>query len=167
MIPGLSIETLLTVHVAVSLIGIATGLVAMPALAAGRWLGGWQGAFLITTALTSVTGFLFPFSGVTPAFLFGAISMVALAVTAATSPFRAHHTAAGIAYAVAATLALYLNLFVLIVQSFQKVPALQPLAPIQSELPFVISQIVLLLVALVIGAGAVLKARLGRLNSLP
>ena len=65
MIPGLSIETLLTVHVAVSLIGIATGLVAMPALAAGRWLGGWQAAFLITTALTSVTGFLFPFSGVT------------------------------------------------------------------------------------------------------
>ena len=122
MIPGLSIETLLTVHVAVSLIGIATGLVAMPALAAGRWLGGWQAAFLITTALTSVTGFLFPFSGVTPAFLFGVISMVALAVTAAAWPFRAQR-AAGIAYAVAATLALYLNLFVLIVQSFQKVPA--------------------------------------------
>ncbi|BCB18263.1 hypothetical protein [Bosea sp. ANAM02] len=167
MIPGLSIETLLTVHVAVSLIGIATGLVAMPALAAGRWLRGWQAAFLITTALTSVTGFLFPFSGVTPAFLFGLISMLALAVTAATWPFRAHHTAAGIAYAVAATLALYLNLFVLIVQSFRKVPALQPLAPTQSELPFAISQIVLLLVVLVIGAGAVLKARLGRLNSLP
>ena len=89
MIPGLSIQALLTVHVAVSLIGIATGLVAMPALAAGRWLVGWQVAFLITTALTSVTGFLVPFSGVTPAFLFGVISMVALAVTAATWPFRA------------------------------------------------------------------------------
>lgn len=158
MIPGLSIETLLTVHVAVSLIGIATGLVAMPALAAGRWLGGWQAAFLVTTALTSVTGFLFPFSGVTPAFLFGVISMAALAITAKTWPFRAQR-AAGTAYAVAATLALYLNLFVLIVQSFQKVPALQPLAPTQSELPFVVAQIVLLIGALATGVLAVRTAR--------
>ena len=158
MIPGLSIETLLTVHVAVSLIGIATGLVAMPALAAGRWLGGWQAAFLITTALTSVTGFLFPFSGVTPAFLFGVISMVALSVTAAAWPFRAQR-AAGIAYAVAATLALYLNLFVLIVQSFQKVPTLQPLAPTQSEPPFAIAQIVLLIAALAVGTLAVRATR--------
>lgn len=158
MIPGLSIETLLTVHVAVSLIGIATGLVAMLALAAGHWLVGWQAAFLITTALTSVTGFLFPFSGVTPAFLFGVISMVALAVTAATWPFRAQR-AAGIAYAVAATLALYLNLFVLIVQSFQKVPALQPLAPTQSEPPFVIAQTILLIAALATGILGVRAAR--------
>lgn len=158
MIPGLSIQALLTVHVAVSLIGIATGLVAMPALAAGRWLVGWQAAFLITTALTSVTGFLFPFSGVTPAFLFGVISMVALAVTAATWPFRAQR-AAGIAYAVAATLALYLNLFVLIVQSFQKVPALQPLAPTQSEPPFVIAQTILLIAALAVGTLTVRATR--------
>lgn len=158
MIPGLSIQTLLAVHVAVSLIGIATGLVAMPALAAGRWLVGWQAAFLITTALTSVTGFLFPFSSVTPAFLFGVISMAALAVTAATWPFRAQR-AVGIAYAVAATLALYLNLFVLIVQSFQKVPALQPLAPTQSEPPFVITQTVLLIAALAVGTLAVRATR--------
>lgn len=158
MIPGLSIETLLTAHVAVSLTGIATGLVAMPALAAGRWLVGWQAAFLITTALTSVTGFLFPFSGVTPAFVFGVISMVALAVTAATLPFRTRRTA-GIAYAVAATLALHLNLFVLIVQSFQKVPTLQPLAPTQSEPPFVIAQTVLLIAALATGVLAARAAR--------
>lgn len=158
MIPGLSIETLLTVHVAVSLIGIATGLVAMPALAAGRWLGGWQAAFLSTTALTSVTGFLFPFSGVTPAFLFGVISMAALAVTAATWPFRTQRVA-GIAYAVTSTLALYLNLFVLIVQSFQKVAALQPLAPTQSEPPFVIAQTILLVAALTVGTLAVRATR--------
>lgn len=158
MIPGVSIDTLLTAHVAVSLIGIATGLVAMPALAAGRWLGGWQAAFLITTALASLTGFLFPFSGVTPAFLFGVISMAALAVTAAALPFRTQR-AAGIAYAVAATLALYLNLFVLIVQSFQKVPALQPLAPTQSEPAFVIAQLVLLFAAVAIGSFAVRAAR--------
>lgn len=159
MIPGLSIETLLTVHVAVSLIGIATGLVAMPSLAAGRWLVGWQAAFLITTALTSVSGFLFPFSGVTPAFLFGVISMVALAVAAATWPFRTQRAAAGITYAVATTLALYLNLFVLIVQAFQKVPALQPLAPTQSEPAFVIAQTVLLIAALAVGTLAVRATR--------
>lgn len=159
MIPGLSNDTLLIVHVAVSLIGIATGLVVMPALAAGRWLGGWQAAFLVTTALTSLTGFLFPFSGVTPAFLFGVVSMLALAVTAATWPFRAERAAAGVAYAVAATLALYLNLFVLIVQSFQKVPFLQPLAPTQSEPPFAIAQLILLLAAFAIGSFAVRTAR--------
>ena len=158
MIPGLSIETLLTVHVAVSLIGIATGLVAMLALAAGRWLGGWQAAFLGTTALTSMTGFLFPFTGVTPAVLFGVIAMVALAVTAATWPFRTQ-PAPGIAYAVATTLALYLNLFVLIVQSFQKVPALQSLAPTQSEPPFVVAQTVLLIATLATGVLAVRAMR--------
>jgi len=159
MIPGISIATLLTAHVAVSLIGTATGLVALPALAAGRWLGAWQAAFLVTTMLTSLTGFLFPFSGVTPAFLFGVVSMLALAVAAATWPFRAQRAAARIAYAVAATLALYLNLFVLIVQSFQKVPALQPLAPTQSEPPFAIAQLVLLIAALGTGTLTVRMAR--------
>lgn len=158
MIPGLPIETLLFIHVAISLAGIATGLVAMVALAARRWLGSWQAAFLITTALTSVTGFLFPFGGVTPAFLFGIVSMTALAVTAASWPVRTRR-AAGIAYAVAATLALYLNAFVLIVQSFQKVPALQPLAPTQSEPPFVIAQTILLIAAIIVGALAVRATR--------
>lgn len=154
MIPGLPIETLLIIHVAISLAGIVTGLVAMAALAAGRWLGSWQAAFLVTTALTSLTGFLFPFGGVTPAFLFGVVSMAALAVAAASWPVR-RMRAAGIAYAVAATLALYLNLFVLIVQSFQKLPSLQPLAPTQSEPPFLIAQILLLVAALVIGTLAI------------
>lgn len=154
MIPGLPIETLLIIHVAISLAGIVTGLVAMAALAAGRWLGSWQAAFLVTTALTSLTGFLFPFGGVTPAFLFGVVSMAALAIAAASWPVR-RRRAAGIAYAVAATLALYLNLFVLIVQSFQKLPSLQPLAPTQSEPPFLIAQILLLVAALVIGTLAI------------
>ncbi|WP_127092179.1 hypothetical protein [Aquabacter cavernae] len=151
MIPGLSIETLLTVHVAVSLLGIATGLVAMPALAAGRWLPGWQAAFLITTALTSITGFLFPFSVVTPAFVFGVVSLVLLAAALAALPARGRSRIATILYAVTATLALYLNLVVLVVQSFQKLPALQPLAPTQSEPPFLAAQIVVLVAAILIG----------------
>ena len=159
MIPGLSIDALLTFHVAVSMIGIATGLVAMPALAAGRWLPGWQAAFLITTALTSITGFLFPFGGITPAVVFGIVSMIALAVAAAALPGRATRRGAGIAYAVSATFALYLNLFVLVVQSFQKVSALQPLAPTQSEPPFAIAQLVVLVACLAIGALAVRSVR--------
>lgn len=144
MIPGLSIDTLLVAHVAISLIGITTGLVAMPALATGRWLPGWQAAFLITTALTSLTGFLFPFSGVTPAFVFGVVSVLLLGLAAATVRSRATHRGAAIAYAVPAALALYLNLVVLVVQSFQKIPALQPLAPTQSEPPFLAAQLVVL-----------------------
>ncbi|MDI4666776.1 hypothetical protein K9U40_20990 [Xanthobacter autotrophicus] len=150
MIPGLSIDTLLTVHVAVSLAGIATGLVAMAALAAGRWLPRWQGAFLASTALTSITGFLFPFSGVTPAFLFGVVSVVLLAIAVAALPGRAGHRGVVIAYVLSAALALYLNLVVLVVQSFQKLPALQPLAPTQSEPPFLIAQLVILVGTLTI-----------------
>ncbi|QFR34855.1 hypothetical protein [Ancylobacter sp. TS-1] len=159
MIPGLSIEALLTFHVGVSLVGIVTGLVAMAALAGGRWLRGWQAAFLITTALTSLTGFLFPFSGVTPAFLFGVVSMALLALAAAALPSRATRRIATIVYAVTATLALYLNLVVLVVQSFQKLPALQPLAPTQSEPPFLVAQLVVLAVAVIIGF---LSARRGK-----
>lgn len=144
MIPGLSIDTLVTVHVAISLVGIATGLVAMPALAAGRWLAGWQAAFLVSTALTSITGFLFPFGGVTPAFVFGVVSLALLAIAAAAWSGRRRHRAAALAYAISAALALYLNLVVLVVQSFQKLPALQPLAPTQSEPAFLVAQVVIL-----------------------
>lgn len=151
MIPGLSIDVLLPVHVAISLVAIATGLWAMGALATGRWLPAGQATFLITTALTSITGFLFPFSGVTPAFLFGVISLVLLAIAVAALPARATRRLAAIAYAVTATFALYLNLVVLVVQSFQKLPALQPLAPNQNEPPFLAAQLVVLVAVLAIG----------------
>ncbi|MCK0207725.1 hypothetical protein MWN33_06715 [Starkeya koreensis] len=151
MIPGLSIDVLLNVHVAISLVAIATGLWAMGVLATGRWLPVWQAIFLVTTALTSITGFLFPFSGVTPAFLFGVISLVLLAVAAAALPVRATRRLAAIAYAVTATFALYLNLVVLVVQSFQKLSALQPLAPNQNEPPFLAAQLVVLAAVLLIG----------------
>lgn len=159
MIPGLSIQTLLTVHVAISLIGIVTGLVAMPALAAGRWLTGWQAAFLTTTALTSITGFLFPFSGVTPAFIFGVVSLAALAIAVAALPRRTAGGAAAIAYAVTANLALYLNLVVLITQAFQKLERLQRLAPTQSEPPFLAAQLVLLVAIVVLGWHTVRRSR--------
>lgn len=151
MFPSFSMEWLVAVHVALSLVAIASGLVAISALAAGRWLPGWQGIFLVTTVLTSVTGFLFPFSGITPAFIFGVLSLVALAIASFALPRRASNRTAQIAYAAAATFALYLNMFVLAVQSFQKLPVLQPLAPTQSESPFLITQLVLLIAVCVLG----------------
>jgi hypothetical protein len=157
MIPGFSIETLLALHVAVSLIGIGTGLVALPALAAGRWLGHWHAVFLVTTAATSITGF--PFSGITPALVVGAISVLTLVIAFAALYALTLRGWARPAYVVSATFALYLNLFVLVVQSFLKVPVLQPLAPTQTEAPFVAAQALLLTAGIVLGATAVIGSR--------
>lgn len=161
MIPGLSIEVLLLVHVATSLIGIATGLIAMPALATGRFLAGWQAAFLAATALTSLTGFLFPFGGVTPAFGFGLASLTVLSIAALALPRRTSASWARIAYGISATTALYLNVFVLVVQAFQKLPALQSLAPTQSEPPFAIAQLLVLVFHLAVGWLASRRPHLG------
>lgn len=155
MILGLSIPAFVAVHVAISLIGIATGLVALGALATGRFLKGWQAAFLITTILTSVTGFMFPFGGVTPAFGFGVISLIVLAIALVALLRHGRRGRAGAVYAISATIALYLNLFVLVVQSFLKVPALQTLAPTQTEPPFAIAQGIVLLASLWLGWRAV------------
>src|SRR6202165_1546173 len=120
MISGMSTFTL--VHVVLSLIGIFSGFVAWFGLLAAKRLDGWTAVFLITTVLTSVTGFGFPFKGVTPAINFGVISLVVLAIAIAAR--YARHLAGGWrkTYVVTAALALYLNVFVLVVQSFEKVP---------------------------------------------
>ncbi|PTQ12098.1 hypothetical protein CLG96_05895 [Sphingomonas oleivorans] len=159
MILGLSVQAFVMLHVAISLVGIATGLVALPALAAGRWLGGWNAAFLITTAATSITGFLFPIGGITPALVVGAISLVDLAIALVALYALGLRGRARIAYAVSATIALYFNLFVLVVQSFLKIPALQALAPTQTELPFIAAQSLVLAASVVLGATAILGSR--------
>ena len=159
MIPGFSLETLLAMHVAVSLIGIASGLIALPTLSAGRWLGRWHAIFLVTTAATSITGFLFPFRGITPALVVGAISVFTLGIAfAALYAFALRGWARPI-YVASATFALYLNLFVLAVQMFLKAPALQSLAPTQTEAPFVAAQVLVLTASLALGAGAVIGSR--------
>ncbi len=159
MILGLSIDNFVTLHVVISLVGIVTGLVAIPTLAAGRWLGGWHAIFLASTAATSITGFLFPFGGITPGIVIGIISMIVLGV--AYAAYLALNSAgwAGPIYAISATIALYLNLFVLVVQGFMKVSWLHDLAPNQSEPPFAIAQGLVLLFSLIMGFYAVRGAR--------
>src|SRR6516164_1266637 len=145
------------IHVALSLIGIVSGLVVLYGLLIGRPLGAWTAIFLVATILTSLTGFpLAPF-GFDPARAVGVISLVLLA--AAVVAFYAFRLAGPWrwVYVVAATTALYLNVFVGVVQAFQKLPFLQPLAPTQSEPPFQITQLVVLAIFIVLGVVALVR----------
>src|SRR5437879_12160188 len=128
MIWGLTASTLTLVHVLLSLIGIGAGLVVMVGLLTGRSLNGWTGLFLFTTVATSVTGFGFPFDHLLPSHKVGIISLVVLAV-AILARYALHLTGAWRRiYVISAVAALYLNVFVAVVQAFLKVPALHALA---------------------------------------
>ncbi len=115
--------------------------------------------FLGTTLLTSLTGFLFPIGGFTPALGVGAISTVILIIAIVALYGFGLKGKAGVTYAIAATTALWFNLFVLVVQSFQKVPALHDLAPTGAEPPFFAAQGGLLIAMLLLGWGAVRAVR--------
>lgn len=128
------------IHVVISILGIVVGLVVVGGLIAGAQLGGWTAFFLISTIFTSVTGFGFPFTGITPARVVGMLSLVVLAVCLMA---RYRKNSAGswrATYVISAVVALYLNVFVLVVQLFAKTPPLSQLAPTQREAPFVMTQ---------------------------
>ena len=159
MIAGLSIENFTILHTAISLIAIASGLIVLAGMLRARRLPGWTAVFLVTTLLTSVTGFMFPINGLTPAIVFGLISIVILVIALAALYLKHLSGAWRWIYVTTALVALYLNVFVLIVQSFQKVPALQKLAPTQSEPPFSVTQGVLLVAFLILGIMAARRFR--------
>jgi hypothetical protein len=139
------------VHVAISLIAIFTGFIVVFGMLAAKRLNGMTAIFLLFTVLTSVTGFFFPFHGITPAIVLGIMSMIVLAI--AIFARYARHLAGGWrrTYAITAVIALYFNFFVLIVQLFLKVPALHALAPTGTEPPFKISQATALILLIVLG----------------
>jgi hypothetical protein len=147
------------IHVVISLIAIAAGFVVLAGLLKSRRLDAWTALFLVMTTATSLTGFGFPFVRLLPSHIVGAISLVVLAV--AVLARYSYHMAGGwrVAYVVTAVAALYFNVFVLIVQTFQKVPALAALAPTQSEPPFAITQVIVLIAFLALGYLAVVKFR--------
>jgi hypothetical protein len=154
MIWGMTTSTFTLVHIWLSLIGIGAGLVVIFGLLAGRALGGWTALFLITTAATSVTGFAFPFDHLLPSHKVGMVSLAVLALALLAryglrlaGPWRR-------VYAVCAGLALYLNVFVAVVQAFEKVSFLNAMAPTQTEPAFVVAEVVVLALfaALTIGA---------------
>ena len=160
MILGMSLHTYTTIHVAISLIGIATGLIVLFGLLAGRLLSPWNGLFLLTTVLTSVTGFFFPNSKITPGIIVGILSMIVLAI--ALFALYARHLSGGWrrTYVITAMIALYFNVFVLVAQLFAKVPALHALAPTQSEAPFKVAQLLVLVFFAVLIPLAAKKFRL-------
>ena len=129
-------------------------------LLAAKRLEGWTKLFLVTTIATSVTGFLFPFHGITPGIIVGIISLVLLA--AAVIARYARHLAGGwrSIYVITVMIALYLNVFVLIAQLFEKVPALKALAPTQSEAPFAVAQLLTLALFFISTIFAAIRFRL-------
>jgi hypothetical protein len=135
MILGMTLSTFTLFHVVLSLVGIASGFIVVYGFLAGKRLDTWNAIFLAFTVLTSLTGFLFPFHHLLPSHVVGILSLVVLAV-AILARYPLHMRGAwGRVYVVSAMLALYLNVFVLVVQ------ALKAAAPTQKEPPFLIAQI--------------------------
>ena len=153
MLSSMSAFTLF--HVALSLVGIVAGLLVMAGLLQSRHLSGWTALFLVTTAATTVTGFLFPFRGFTPALGVGVVSSVVLAATAYALYARRLAGRWRGTYVLGATVSLYLNVFVLVVPLFDKVPGLHAPAPTQPEPPFAIAQGIVLVLFVAVGFVAV------------
>jgi hypothetical protein len=150
---------LTVVHVVISLIGIGSGLVVLVGMLRGKRYDGWTAAFLASTVATSVTGFAFAADRVLPSHVVGALSLLVLGASAYA---RYRQELAGgwrAIYVITAVLALYLNVFVGVVQSFLKVPALRSMAPTQSEPPFVMTQLAVLALFAGLSIAAVVRFR--------
>ena len=154
---GISLSLFTRIHVGISVIAIAAGLVAVRGMLAARILRAVTALFLATTLLTSITGFMYPFHGVTPGIVIGIVSVVLL--LAAILALYSFHLAGAWRwiYVVCSVMALWLNVFIFIVQSFQKIPAFHALAPTQTEAPFKIAQLLALVIFVIIGVSAVKK----------
>ena len=155
MVFGMSLATYTLIHVIISLVGIGSGLIVLFGMFSSKRLDGMTALFLATTALTSLTGFGFPFEHITPGIILGVLSLLVLALTI---PARYSFHMAGkwrTIYVVTAVIALFFNCFALIAQSFLKIPALHALAPKGNEPPFAIAEGILLVLFIVAGVLAV------------
>jgi hypothetical protein len=159
MILGMSLSTYTILHVILSLIGIGSGFIVLFGLINGRLLGPWNVVFLVTTILTSLTGFGFPNTKVTPGIILGILSIIVLAIALlALYGFRLKG-AWRRTYAITAMIALYFNVFVLIAQTFEHVPVFHALAPTGTETPFKVAQLFLLVLFIVLITAASKKFR--------
>ncbi len=160
MILGMSLETFTFVHTVISLVGIMTGFIVVALMLQSAPIAGWNAFFLASTILTSVTGFFFPITrGVTPAHVLGAISLVILAVALYAIYGKKLLGPWCKIYVATAVAALYLNFFVVVVQSFNKVAYLNKFAPTGSEPPFAIVQGIVLIGFIILGIAAVRRYR--------
>jgi hypothetical protein len=159
MILGMSTSTFTVAHVILSLIGIVSGIIVLFGMFSSNRLAGWTALFLATTVLTSVTGFFFPSAHFGAPHVIGVVSLVVLAVAIlALYVYRLAGSWRWI-YVGSAVLALYLNVFVGVVQAFEKLPLLSRLAPTQSEPPFFVAQLVVMAIFVILGVLAVMRFR--------
>jgi hypothetical protein len=149
------ITTFTLIHVGLSLVGIIAGSVVAGGLVAGKRLDGWTGVFLVTIVLTNVTGFGFPFVTFLPSHAVGILSLLVLPFVIVARYWKHLAGAWGGVYVVGTVLALYLNVFVLVAQLFRRVPALIVAAPTQKEPPFLVTQLVVLVLFIWLGRAAV------------
>jgi hypothetical protein len=150
MMLGLSLHAFTRLHVAINLVGIAAGLVFFLS-SRGHWSGRANGILLAFTFLTSISGFVFPPKPIGPPFIFGVISLLALAIAMFALHGRGVADRWRVVYLGLALFAQYLNMVVLVVQSDQKVPALNALAPTGAEPVTLVTQGLLLIATLVLG----------------
>ena len=168
MVLGMSLAAFTTVHVIISLVAIASGIVVVIGMLGSHRMPALTALFLFTTILTSATGFLFPIKGFTPALGVGAISLLILAVACFALYGRHLDRSWRWIYVLTAAAALWFNIFVLIVQSFQKVTFLNPRAPQvgppfsePQNTQFMIAQAAALVIMIVLGLVAAFKFRPG------
>ena len=147
------------IHTLISLVAILTGFVVLFGLLTGNRIDGWTKWFLISAVATTVTGFFFPFHGITPAIKLGIISSVVLVITIYARYAKHLAGAWRWIYVVGASVTLYFNVFVGILQSFEKIPALKAMAPTQSEPPFKLTQLVVLALFVILTLVAVIRFR--------
>lgn len=159
MILGMSVGAFTLLHVIISVVAIGSGLIVIGGMFGSARLPITTSIFLSTTALTSITGFLFPISGFTPALGVGivacvilAVALIALYAKRLAGPWRW-------IYVITAVISVYLNVFVIVAQSFTKVAALNALAPTQSEPPFAAAQGLVLASFVLLGLVAVFRFR--------
>lgn len=151
MILGMPVSAFILLHVALSLAGIFTGCIVSAGLLASRRLPMWTAAFFATTLLTSLTDFLFPVPGLDPARVVGLISLAVLAAALLALYGLRHMGPWRWIYVLSALLAFYLNVFVAVVQAFEKISALRVLAPTQKEPPFQVAQLLVLAAFILLG----------------
>jgi hypothetical protein len=155
------ITTFTLIHTLISLVAITAGLVVVGGLIAGQRLDGWTGLFLVTSALTSITGFGFPFTKLLPSHFVGILSLVLL-VPVLFARYRKHLEGAWRrVYVVGSVVVLYLNVFVLVDQLFRRIPALIVLAPTHKEPPYLLTQLLLMALFVALGIAATNRFRPG------
>lgn len=149
------IPTFALIHVVLSIVGIVAGLVVVGGLVAGARLAGWTGLFLVTTLLTNATGFGFPFVRLLPSHIVGGLSLLIMPATLAALYWRRLDGGWRTVFVVTSVLVLYLNVFVLVVQLFQKFPFLIAVAPTQQAPAFIVTQLLVLAMFVALGRAAV------------